>query len=114
MRPKQSHKGWLDTMYAFFVKYFDKISLLLKEPIFYVLIVAAFMIGMKFFHTMHNAELKELQLKAERLEALEEKFKSEIQALDEAQVQLLKSIYNFQLKTPNNKVVLGRSGFIVD
>lgn len=101
-------------MYDFFVKHFDKISLFLKEPVFYVLIVVVFMLGMKLFHTMHNAELRELQLKAERLEALEEKFKDEIRILDEAQIRLLKNIYNFQVKTPDNKVILARDGFIFD
>lgn len=102
-------------MYDFFVKYFDKISLFLKEPVFYVITICIFLLGMKFFHTLHRGELAELELKSERLEALEKKYAVEAKNLTTEQLKLLKAIYEYQEKTVSNKViVISQSGFIFD
>lgn len=102
-------------MYDFFVKHFDKISLLLKEPIFYVLAISIFLLGMKFFHAMHQGELTELQLKAERLDALEKKYGKEIKFLNNEQLEFLKVVYEHQKTTPANKVVISsKDGVIFD
>ena len=100
-------------MYNFIVKNFDKISLFLKEPVFYVLLIVAFLAGMKFFHTLHQGELAELHLKAERLEALEKKYGKEIKSLNKEQISFLKVVYDYQRQTPTNKVVISSTdGFI--
>jgi hypothetical protein len=100
-------------MYDFLIKNFDKISLFLKEPVFYVLLIIAFLIGLKFFHTLHQGELAELQLKAERLEALEKKYSKELISLNKEQMIFLKVVYDYQKQAPNNKaVIMLKEGFI--
>ena len=101
-------------MYAFFIRHFDKISLFLKEPIFYILIIFAFLLGMKFFHAMHNSEIRELKLKAERLDVIEKEYMEKFHEIDEMQYQLLKAIYNYQIRHPNNKVIVTKEGYIFD
>lgn len=102
-------------MYDLFIKNFDKISLFVKEPVFWILVVVSFLLGMKFFHTLHQGELAELNLKAERLEVLEKKYATESENLTPEQINLLKAIYRYQEKTVSNKVIIAsNSGFIFD
>ncbi|MBI5025119.1 MAG: hypothetical protein HZC18_09030 [Candidatus Omnitrophica bacterium] len=64
---------------------------------------------------MHQGELAELQLKAERLDALEKKYGKEIKSLSNEQLELLKIVYEHQKTTPTNKVVISSTdGAIFD
>ena len=97
-------------IFNFVEKYFE----LLKTFQGWSLILFGVVGGLMIYHTLNNGELRELQLKEERLAAISQQLNLTGEELSPLQRKFLKALAEYQATQNLNKVVIGKDGRLFD
>jgi hypothetical protein len=97
-------------IFSFVEKYFE----LLRTFQGWSLILLGTFAGLGLYHTLHNGELRELQLKDERLTAISQQWNLTGQELSSLQRTFLKELERYQLGHHLSKVIVSKDGMIFD
>ncbi len=96
-------------MFELIASHFNKILAILRSLEGWIIVVISVYAGFSAYHLLHQSEIRELQLKSERLTAT-----SADEQLSDKQFKLLGEIAKLQARHKENKAIIGKDGEVYD